>query len=502
MGLSAGGLAGSAGATTSPRHGGTLTVLEPSADAWPTGLDPVTSTTATISQSEMNAIFGELFELGPRGTTIDDLAEGSSLTDHNRRFTIRLRPGVRFSDGTAFDATAVAYSLRQDLAPLSPFSKPPFSVSSIRTPNERSVVIDLSSPDGAILDQFQDSIANWVIDPTAIKRMGAAAYGRTPIGAGPFMVVKDTPPDALVLRRNPRYWQKGHPYLDGLTFQVTDADETALETMRAGDAQAYEGMLTASLVPSFEHAGMTVTPEPSSTVYDLELNATRAPLDRIGARRAIYEATNPALLSKVLFDGATKPVESFTAPGGLFYEAKVPGYPTYDLAKARALVRKLGGLSVNLLTVVSSVDTAFVEALQKMWEQAGIKVTISVDELTAVIQDVEAGRWQVVLSTLGAFDPAAGVGLGFHFETPSSGVHSSELDTLINEAGAVKAPTLRERLYDRIGRFLAAGAYNPFLFPTPTWNIADANVHGPGLTTRLPTVQLSPSILWEDVWKG
>ena len=497
--LAAGGLATGPAAAAAPRSGGRITVLEPSADAWPTGLDPVTSATATISQSEMNAIYGELFELGPNGSTIYDLAKGSSLTDGRKRFTIYLRPGVRFSDGTAFSAAAVAYSLNQDLHQASPLGRPPFPVGSITTPNSHTVVMNLISPDGAILNQFQDSIANWVVDPTAIKKMGAQRYAMTPVGAGPFVVVRDTPPDALVLRRNPHYWQKGHPYLSGLTFEVTESDQTALEAMQAGDAQAYEGMLTANLVPVFEHAGMTVTPEPSSTVYDLQLNSTAAPLVRLDARRALYEATDSAVLAKVLFNGATKPDESFTTPGSRFYLPRVVGYPTYDLAKARALVKKLGGLTVNLLTVVSSVNTAFAEALQKMWEQAGIKVTISVDELTAVIQDVESGKWQVILSTAGAFDPAAGVGLAFHFETPSSGVHSPHLDTLINDAQAVQNTTLRKRLYAEIGKFLADGAYNPFLFPVPTWNIASRGVQGPGLTTRLPTVQLSPSILWEDV---
>ena len=80
-------------ASAAPQRGGSLTVLEDSgyAGAWPAGLDPATNIDGAADQSYMNAIYGQLFELGPHGTVVDDLATGYGFSNGDKTVTIAIR---------------------------------------------------------------------------------------------------------------------------------------------------------------------------------------------------------------------------------------------------------------------------------------------------------------------------------------------------------------------------------------------------------------------------
>jgi peptide/nickel transport system substrate-binding protein len=492
-----------AAATGAPKAGGSLTVLEEAgySGAWPAGLDPATNINGAATQDQMNAIFGQLFQLGTGGQQLPDLATSATASNAGKTWTITLRPGVKFSDGTPLNAQAVAYNFTRDLAspctckPTWPLAKVPVTVV-----NANTVQINLSAPDGALKNQLQDANVNWIASPTALKTMGEQKFKITPVGAGPFTVVSDTLSNTLVLKKNPNYWQAGHPYLDGLTFKATADDEAALETLQAGGAQAYDGMATPSLVSTYK-SHFTTTEQPATSPYDIQLNTTAPPFNNIKAREAIYYATNTSLIDQKLFGNQFQVVQGFTAPGGLFYYPNVPGYLTYDLSKAQALVKSLGGLNVNFFTLASPVNQNFMEALQTLWKQAGINASIHLYSLAGLIQQFDTKKWQAALQTAGAWDPAGGVGLGFRFlsASPFSGVHDPKLDAMILGGEASVNPATRDSIYQQAAQYIAKNAYGPFLFPLASWNVAVHGVQGPGLTTSIPSVVVNTAPLWQDV---
>jgi peptide/nickel transport system substrate-binding protein len=481
-------------------QGGTLTVLENGALlTWPNGLNPLTNENAEADQTIEDAVFGELFELGAGGKTIPDLASGYHLSKDGKTLVVDVRKGVTFSDGTRFDAQAVAYNFKEDLAS-SCTCKPTWQVAAIGTPGPYTVVIHLKVADGAIINQFQDSIVNWMVSPTALRKESATAFAAKPVGAGPFIIETNTPNSRIVLRRNPHYWQKGHPYLDQLIFQDAANDESALEDLRSGTGQAYESMTTPGLVPAFKRSGYTVTAQPSTSPYAVQLNTLTPPFNNLLAREALYYATNASLLDKKLNNDAFPVTESFTAPTGLFYEPKVPGYRTYDLTKAQAIVKRLGGLRFTLLSGAGS-QQQLATALQAMYEQAGMNVTLSVVTLTQLIQDLESHNWNASLTTIGTFDPAGSFGLAFRYlgGFPFSGVDDPHLDALMAAGASSVAYEARARIYKEIAQYVSEKAYSPFLYPSADWNVAKKGVSGPGLTSVLPVTALAPEIPWEDV---
>ncbi|HTP22899.1 MAG TPA: ABC transporter substrate-binding protein [Solirubrobacteraceae bacterium] len=495
----------SASATTAsgtPKPGGSLTVLELGgyAGAWPTGLDPATNVNGAADQDQMNSIFGQLFQLTSGGKLIPDLAASATPSAGGKTWTIMLQPNLKFSDGTPLDAAAVVSNWKRDLA--NPCTCKPIlpPVKSITAPNSTTVQISMAAPDGAFQNQLLVANLNWIASPTALKTMGEQAFKIKPVGAGPFTVVSDTLSNTLVLKKNPNYWQSGKPYLNKLTFKATADDEAALEAMQSGSAQAYDGMATPSLVSNYK-SHFTTTEQPATSPYDIQLNTAAPPFNNIKARQAIYYATDAAIIDQKLFGNQFQVVQGFTAPGGLFYYPNVPGYPTYDLSKAKALVKEIGGLSVNFFTLASPVNQNFMEALQTLWKQANITTSIHLYSLAGLIQQFDTKKWQAALQTAGAWDPAAGVGLGFRFlsASPFSGVHDPKLDALILGGQALVNPAARDKVYQQAAQYIAKNADGPFLFPLASWNVAVHGVQGPGLTTVIPSVVVNTPPLWQDV---
>jgi peptide/nickel transport system substrate-binding protein len=493
----------SAAGSTAPvlKEGGSLTVLE-TADlqgAWPQGIDPGTDADGGSNQDLEDSVFGSLFELGTGGATVDDLATGYSFLNGGKTVQITLRQGVDFTDGTPFNAAAVVYNWDRDFQ-LKSANTPPWPVAATNpftAAGPYTVDINLTAPYSPIINSMHGRNVNWIGSPTAIQKLGEKQFALTPVGAGPFTVVSDTISSELVLKKNPNYWQKGLPYLDNLTFKDVSSDESALEAMQSGQAQAYVLMGTEQLVKSFE-SSFTTTEEPSSSPLDVQMNTKIAPFNNIVAREALYYATDAPLIAQKLFAGYTKAVQGFTAPGGLFYDPTVPGYRTYDLAKAKALVKQAGGVSFALLAGNAGVQKTLAEALQAQWQAAGMKVTLDLADLPSVIQGFDSGKWQADDSGDGAFDPATGVAQMFRFLSTSvfSGVHDPKLDALLNE-GTAAPESQRDAIYKQVAEYESTNAYTVELFPAPDWNIADHDVSAPGLTSVFPETIDIPEIWWQ-----
>ena len=492
-------------ASSGPKAGGSLTVLEATGYSgdWPDGLDPATNIDGAADQDYMDAVFGELFELGPKGAVIPDLATGYSISTDAKTITLDIRPGVKFTDGTPFNAAAVVWNIQRDLKS-SCTCKPTWPVTSVTATGPDTVQIKLSAPDGAFIDEIFDSTADWIASPTAEQKMGEKAFAVKPVGAGPFEVVSDTLSSVLVLKKKPGYWQKGRPYLDNLTFKSVASDEAGYEALLAHEGQVYVDMSTPSLLEeAAKSSSLEVENQLSTSPYDLQLNTKIAPFNNVKARQAIYAATNFGPILQHVFDNMYPSVQGFTGPGGICYSPTVPGYQGYDPTLAKQLVQASGlnKVTISLGTIQNLVAQETTEALQTEWAAFGIKTTIHNYPLASLIAQFVSGKWQSMIQTAGSYDPAAGVGVGFRFSStsPFSGVHDPHLDSLLNQAAALTNMSQRCALYNQAADYIAKQYYGPFYFAFAPANVAVKGVVGPGLTQPLPAVVVTPTILWEDV---
>jgi peptide/nickel transport system substrate-binding protein len=509
------------------KAGGSITVLESSgySGAWST-LDPAENKEGAATQDFMTAVYGQLFELGAGGKVVPDLAAGYTFSPDAKTVTITLRQGVKFTDGTPFNAQAVYSNWERDLGTTAIKNglNPPWLIAEQKAPKGSkpgtaepplpgviqvtgpyTIVVHQTVPNGAFVNQLFDSIPNWIASPTALQKEGAS-FGQNPVGAGPFEVASNTPNSELVVKKNPGYWQAGHPYLDQITFKTVGSDEAAYEALLANEGQIYENMSTTQLInESASH--FTVENNLGTSPYDLQLNTSVPPFNNPKARQAIYAATNFAPILQHLFGGRYPVTQSFTGPGGICYQPSVPGYQGYDPALAKQLIQETGlnKVTIQLGTIALSTAQESMQALATEWEQLGLKVKQQSWPLSGLIAAFEANTgksWQSMVQTAGAYDPAGGVGVGFRFNSnsPFSGVHDPKLDTLLQDAQGSTSLATRCGFYNQAAAYIAKNYYGPFYFTFSPANISVHGVSGPGLTTPLASVTVVPTIPWEAVY--
>jgi peptide/nickel transport system substrate-binding protein len=495
-----------------PQRGGELTVLLDSAfsGSWPSGLDPATNTTGGGNLTQMSAIYGGLFRLvadddGKNAKVVAHQAQSFEFADGAKTVRIKLKPGLKFTDGTALDAAAVVFNIKRDMDATCT-CKPTWQLAEtdpITAEGTDTVVLKFRQPNATAINSFVVSNVNWIASPTALQQMGGDAFRIKPVGAGPFKVVSDELSSQLVLERNPDYFVKDRPYLDKLTIRSIGGDQPAYQALLAGQGNVYEGMTTIPLLEEAKkNSQLKVTQQPATSPYVIQLNTKIPPFNDKRAREAIYYATNVEAIRQGLFKGAYPASQSFTADGGLFHHATVPGYRTYDLDKAKAMVQQLGGLTVDLGTLKAYVADQVNTALQTQWEAAGIKTTIHSEQLNGLVQNFVGGKWQAMLQTAGAWDPAVGVGVAFRFGTtsPFSGISDPTIDDLLQQAAQVTDAAQRDALYVKVGQRISDEAYAPFILAFAPASVVTKNVHGPGLTTLIPPVVVNTAILWDEVW--
>src|ERR1700733_6472705 len=176
-----------------PKTGGSITVLESKGYSgdWPDGLDPASNLDAIPNQDMMEAIYGQLFMLGPGGKIEPDLATGYSFSPDAKTVTITLRKGVKFTDGTPFNAQAVIYNWTRDFGPLAQKAgiAPTWDVARTnpKVPTSAPVagafvatgpytlVIHQDVPNAAFINQLFDDITTWIGSPPAPQNMGEQA---------------------------------------------------------------------------------------------------------------------------------------------------------------------------------------------------------------------------------------------------------------------------------------------------------------------------------------
>ncbi|MFZ0755021.1 MAG: ABC transporter substrate-binding protein [Trebonia sp.] len=509
------------------KSGGSITVLESSgySGAW-SNLDPAQDKEGAALQDFNSAIYGQLFELGTGGKVVGDLATGYTFSPDAKTVTITIRQGVKFTDGTPFNAQAVLYNWERDLGPVgianglapnwlvakapAPKGAPPGTLTppvagAIQVTGPYTLVVHQIAPNGAFINQLFDSIANWIVSPTAVKTEGAS-FGQHPVGAGPFTVVTNVPNNELIVKKNPAYWQAGHPYLDQITFKTVGSDEAAYEALLANQGQVYEDMSTTQLITE-SAAHFEVENNLGTSPYDLQLNTAVPPFNNAKARQAIYAATNFQPILQHLFGGRYPIVQGFTGPGGICYEPNVPGYQGYDPTLAKTLIQQTGldKATIQLGTIALSTAQESSQALATQWEALGLHIKLSSWPLAGLITAFTANggkSWQSMVQTAGAYDPAAAIGVDFRFNSmsPFSGVHDPQLDKLLLQAQGSTDLSVRCGFYNQAAAYIAKNYYGPFYFAFSPANISVHGVFGPGLTTPLASVAVVPTVPWEDVY--
>jgi len=392
------------------KNGGTITV-DFAGGAWPT-LDPAPATAETSEQPIFSAIYGELFQVTPKGALAPELATGYQISKNGLIVILHLRHNVKFQDGTQFNSAAVKFNFLRDASPSVGCLCQPFltAISSIGTPDKYTVVLHLSRKYSPILATLATSMATFIVSPSALTSEGAAAFGLHPVGAGPFEVVSDVPNATLSLRRWRGYWDKRTPHVNQVQFVAVGSGTSAVSAVASNTAQIATGNAigASDISTAKSQGGVHVVVQSPLNYYWITLNQNIAPFNNIVARQALYYATDSSVIAKSLLFGLGVSTQVLEGPGqSPYFGTKVAGFPTYDPTKAAALVKQLGGLTFTMETIANSpVFTELADALQKMYAQAGITVNLNILAHPAAVNNLITGNLQAQLDIYGIYlDP-------------------------------------------------------------------------------------------------
>jgi peptide/nickel transport system substrate-binding protein len=467
-----------------PVNGGKLVL---GVDAEPVGFDPTTDIVPSPgSASITDAVFDTLTAPAKDGGYKAYLAKSITPNKDSTVWTIGLRPGLKFADGTPIDAAAVKSNLdREKEHAFQGF--PDMKAATVVDPLTVKVTMN------AAWGSFPAALASqrgWIYSPTAQKRLGKA-FSAHPVGSGPFMVEKWTRGSAIVLKRNPNYWRKGLPHLDQVEFRIIPDDSARLAALKSGDLDSAQ--IASKDISSLSTADFHVR-QATAYVDLLYLNTTKPPLDDVNVRRALAYSLNRKAIVNTAWAGVGPVADSPAAPGNP-YAADV-AFPGDDPAKAKQLIAAYGKpVDVTLSNQNDPTSQLFAQSVQSMWKAAGINAKLaSPSEAGAYADQVVGGKYQAATFGFPPFlDPDSWWGQIIASKGAINVMHYKDpvIDAALAKAHALSDTNQRKAQYAIVEKRMADQVYAIFVHGDVVAEGATAEVGGLGGMT-LPEGEAAP----------
>lgn len=451
--------------TKNPVNGGTLTV---GINSESTGYNPTADAWADSGHNVAHAIFDPLATFDAGGKVVPYLAESITANADASVWTIKVRSGVTFHDGTPLDANAV--NLNFDTNKASPqFGSQLALLADTKVVDDLTVELTMTQPWGTFPNVLAGSIGAQVGYMAAPAMLASPDGGRNPIGTGPFKFKEWVPDDHLTVVRNDAYWQRP-AYLDEVVFKPIP-DSTARKAARdAGDIDLYYTGSTKDIQDYQQQqadgaVGVTIgAPGEGDMVM---MNTKKAPLDDVRVRRALVMATDiPRLFDFLDATGVKQPTHGPYADNSFWFAKS--NYPEYDVAGAKKLideyVAEKGPVEFDFAGGQDPFIVSLQELYQSMWGEIGAKVNIVSRAQSENISAVIGGDFQIILwGGIGGGDPDNDY-VDFHSNTGQnfSGFNTPEMDAALDKGRALADPAARKEQYDIVQQIL--GDNVPFIW--------------------------------------
>jgi peptide/nickel transport system substrate-binding protein len=455
-------------------------------------LDPV-FTDANLDIWIMQNIYETLIQTGPGGKgLVPGLATTWSFSKDGKTFTLTLRSGLKFSNGTPVTGDDVKFSL--DRARNEKNGAWNFllgSISSVSTKGNQ-VVIALKNPDPSLpaaLATFNSAILPKKLYGAAKgsdEKARAKVFGEKPVGTGPFVLSEWKRGTSMTLKRNPNYWRKGSdgralPYLDEVKFEIVPDDNARILKLQSGELDGAEFIPFARVAELQADPKINMKLFPSTRVNFVVMNTrpklkdgTENPLSNLKLRKALNYATDKQALIRLVTFGLGKPMRSYLSSSTPLFAPQTM-YP-FNLEKAKTLFAESGvaeGTEIAVQIVAGSADQiALTTALQQMWDQIGVKLKIDqFDSATtnSKYQDTDF-QMQVNYWTDDIADPNELTAYAAVFESSESfktGFKNDEVEKLFTQTQAETNTTKRTEMYRRIQQIHTEAAPMIFLYEQP-----------------------------------
>lgn len=459
------GSSGGGGGSGSIKDGGHLTVGLAEA---PDALDPTTAQTY-VGRIVFINMCEKLYDINKDAQLVPQLAaDMPKISDNGTTYTIPLRKGIKFNDGTAFNANAVKTTLeRYKNNPKSARAASLEAIKKVTAVNPTTVKLTLSHP-YAPLTSILAARAGMILSPAQLKKMGDD-FAQHPVCVGPFAFDSRPSSDQIKLKKSTNYYDKSKVHLDGVTFKVVTQPSVRSANLRAGEIGIADRVQTSD-VASLKSNDSVQLKMPVSLGYDgISINVnntngagkpTSKPADSPLAknpklRKAFALSLNRQAINKVVYNGQYEPGCTPISPSSPFY-TDVP-CPKQDLAKAKKLVKASGVKTpIHATMLIQSGDNLVAklgQVVQNMAGKAGFDIKVQPTEFTTALKQGQAGDFQMFqVGWSGRVDPDQNIG---PFWAPDSllnytGANYDDVTKLMTQARATTDMAKRKQIYRKL----------------------------------------------------
>lgn len=458
--------------------GGTVTVALASD---PGTLDPTLANTFD-ARVVFTSFCEKLYDANNQLDVVPQLAAALPTTSADGlTVTIPLRTGIRFNDGTPFNAQAVKTTLDRDLTlPGSARARELAAVKSVAVVNPTTVRITLKYPFSPLVAQLADR-AGLIMSPTALSKLGAK-FGTAPVCVGPFKFVNRVTGSQISFTKSSDYYAADKVHIQNIVYKIITDPTTRADNLQSGDVQAAE-QLDATDIPRLRGASGLKIEDISAISYEgISINISNAngvskppgpvntPLAKSPELRKAFEmALDRNAINKAVYDGAQS-VDCLPLPLQSPYRPANPGCTPYDPAAAKQIVAASGlhtPIPVTLMIPADSGVDRLAQVIQSMENQVGFAVTIKSQEFTSSLAAARAGNFDTFLiGWSGRLDPdgdladlvTAGGSNNF------SGLADQQLDQLVTQSAASSDRAVRKASYAKTLQRLAQLRPNIYLY--------------------------------------
>ncbi|MFT4190508.1 MAG: glutathione ABC transporter substrate-binding protein GsiB, partial [Comamonas sp.] len=321
------------------------------------------------------------------------LAESYTVSKDGLVYTFKLRSGVKFHDGTAFNAAAAKTNLDRVMDPANRLLRAnQFNrVAKVEALDPLTLRITLKEPFGPFINTLAHASAA-IISPAALAKWGSKDIAFHPVGTGPFEFVEWKQTEAIVGKKFAGYWKPGYPKIDQITWKPVTENNTRAAMLQTGEADFAFSLPYEQVAMLKKSDKVEVVSRPSIIQRFLTFNNLQKPFDNPKVREAIGYAINKEALAKVAFNGYAFPAQGFV-PQGVEYAVKMAPIP-YDVAKAKALLKEAGypnGFESVLWSHYNNTTSQkVIQFIQQQLQQVGIKVSVEALEPGKRVELVDA----------------------------------------------------------------------------------------------------------------
>jgi len=454
----------------------------------------------------LTSVYDPLVWQTPEGKFVPGLAERWEVSPDGKVYTFYLRKGVKFHDGTPFNAEAVKFSLDRIVSPDLKSQKAINMLGSYdhtEVVDEYTVKVHLKEPYAPFLDSVsQVYIA--MVSPTAVQKWGAE-YRDHQVGTGPFMIKEYVAKDHITLVKNPDYnWapefmgHQGPAYLDEITFRFYPDAATRAPALEAGEADVM-GEVPPQDAARLQASGKFVLMPTKIPGQSLQffLNTQKFPTDDIRVRQAMLYAVDREAVVNAVFRAFSPVAWGPLSAATPFYSKVVEGMYAYDPNKAKALMAEAGFRDTNGDGIVekdgqpAEVELILMswgnvpevgQMIQAMLRQIGINAKTQLLTYPAAVQAAREGQHNMIPQAVSSSDPDI-LRTFFHSRNIAAGLNwakfgDAEMDEWLDDAVRTTDPAKRAELYARIQKKIMDEALVLPIRDYVNLNVASVRVKG------------------------